>query len=231
LNFDADELKRSHTKDFILSDLNRTGQLLIVVAPSKAFLENAFSQEKWTDETQVFWQAFQNTNLVVRSFDEKNGYAIIVTDAENGQPISNATIKIEPYNKYEKGGMSMVGQTDENGYYKIEGFKDFHYTVIYKNDSLQSFGYFRNGSSNNAHRHLMYTDRSIYRPGQAVYFKSLSFDEKSGDGSVWKAQNVDIRFTDENGKDHYRKVHLSNDFGTCTGSFVLPKSGFPLIIT
>jgi len=77
---------------------------------------------------------------------------------------------------------------------------------------------------------LIYTDRSIYRPGQKIYWKVLAFKGRPDTGRVQPAANspATVWLEDINGQRVAESVRTTNDFGTASGEFVIPAAGRPL---
>ncbi|MBP1768772.1 MAG: hypothetical protein H6P98_2887, partial [Candidatus Aminicenantes bacterium] len=77
---------------------------------------------------------------------------------------------------------------------------------------------------------LIYTDRSIYRPGQKLYWKILAYAGRTDIGRVQPAANspATVWLEDINGERVAEAVRTTNDFGTASGEFVIPAAGRPL---
>ncbi|MGD0781556.1 MAG: alpha-2-macroglobulin family protein, partial [Candidatus Aminicenantales bacterium] len=71
---------------------------------------------------------------------------------------------------------------------------------------------------------VFFTDRSIYRPGQTIYFKGLclSVDRQGNDYRRLVRQAVRVAFKDANRQDIAALDLVSNDFGSLSGSFTAP---------
>ena len=71
---------------------------------------------------------------------------------------------------------------------------------------------------------VFFTDRSIYRPGQTIYFKGLclSVDRANNDYRRLAKQAVRVVFQDANRQEIAALDLLSNDFGSLSGSFTAP---------
>ena len=76
----------------------------------------------------------------------------------------------------------------------------------------------------------IFTDRSIYRPGQTVYFKTILVETTKNGSTILQQktdnqQNVTVELYDAN----YQKVSeqqlTSNEYGSVSGNFVLPNQG------
>ena len=74
-------------------------------------------------------------------------------------------------------------------------------------------------------RTFFFTDRSIYRPGQTVYYKGIivktAADQKTS--SVVPQSPTTVTFYDVNGQKIAAQDLKSNEFGSFTGSFVAPQ--------
>ncbi|MGM0612435.1 MAG: MG2 domain-containing protein, partial [Bacteroidota bacterium] len=71
----------------------------------------------------------------------------------------------------------------------------------------------------------LFTDRSIYRPGQIVYFKGLVLNAKGKDSKIKTNYKTTISLFDANNEAVKEKSLTTNEYGSFNGSFVLPSSG------
>jgi uncharacterized protein YfaS (alpha-2-macroglobulin family) len=71
-----------------------------------------------------------------------------------------------------------------------------------------------------------FTDRSIYRPGQTVYFKAIAItsDKNTSKPKLSEIDKVKLLLKDVNGKEIDTLSLSLNDYGSVTGSFKLPQS-------
>ncbi|MFN8712294.1 MAG: alpha-2-macroglobulin family protein [Bacteroidota bacterium] len=72
---------------------------------------------------------------------------------------------------------------------------------------------------------IFFTDRSIYRPGQTVYFKAIMLQTDGDKHSLIVNRKSTIKLIDANYQDAGNLELTSNKYGSITGSFVLPMSG------
>jgi hypothetical protein len=68
-----------------------------------------------------------------------------------------------------------------------------------------------------------FTDRSLYRPGQTVYFKGIAFQRQSQ--VVAENETFEVRLFDANRQEIEKIEVRTNDFGSFSGEFILPRSG------
>jgi len=78
--------------------------------------------------------------------------------------------------------------------------------------------------SKNARLNL-FTDRSIYRPGQTVYFKGIAYYSNSKKQEIIVGREYEITLVDRNGQKVSTKNFKTNEFGSFQGSFALPLNG------
>lgn len=68
----------------------------------------------------------------------------------------------------------------------------------------------------------LFTDRSIYRPGQPIYFKGLLFEGKENTFNVVPNEKLEVTFLDGNGETVSKITLATNEYGTVNGSFTAP---------
>jgi uncharacterized protein YfaS (alpha-2-macroglobulin family) len=184
------------------------------------------------------YHPFQVSNL---SFVQ-NGNDLFVLNRETGMPIKNAEVNIFSNESYSDlllwydNGKKM---TDENGHIKYEGAlknKVFRFTIHFEKDELRLLGptTFLYGISEefdtktfekNNRSAYFFTDRSMYRPGQQVFFKSIltTIDKETRQHKLITNEKVVVHLFDAN----YRLIDSltvsTNDFGSINGKFILPE--------
>ncbi|MFA7272550.1 MAG: alpha-2-macroglobulin family protein [Crocinitomicaceae bacterium] len=228
LNFENDDNHLRHNKDFLLEELSETGQYLVMAAATRSDWENALKAEKLYEVPNIAYEVLSLSNLVMRHSREKDGIRLIINDIQSGKPIKGAKVVVE---KAEYGNNPIYLKelkTDENGSVKLAEGRRFKVTVYHKNDSISDFIYFYPEGQKEINQVRVFTDRSIYRPGQIVHFKTLWYDEKEKGYEVLGGKKSKIVFKDNNDQILYEYEATTNEFGSIGGSFGLPKSGFPL---
>ena len=71
----------------------------------------------------------------------------------------------------------------------------------------------------------LFTDRSLYRPGQTVYFKGIAYIANKDKEVVETGKAYDVDLYDANNQKITSKHLSENQFGSFAGEFVLPESG------
>ncbi|MBP5229793.1 MAG: alpha-2-macroglobulin [Bacteroidales bacterium] len=152
----------------------------------------------------------------------------IVVDRLSGNPISGAKVTING-SRNSTDTVEASGLTDKNGkvflkydqnyYYEITATKgdDSNYGEhsIYLQDSYRSDSW-----SNNI---WLFTDRSIYRPGQTVHLKGIFYYQHKDEPQTKEEREFDITVRGNN-KTVYTCKLKTNEFGSVTTSFTLPTS-------
>jgi uncharacterized protein YfaS (alpha-2-macroglobulin family) len=104
-------------------------------------------------------------------------------------------------------------------------------TLVSGTDTLQIGGYFNNyvhdDSRNEAsgEHTFFFTDRSIYRPGQTIYFKGIMLQSNKGgrDNQVLANEKTTVTFYDVNSQKISSLDFVSNEFGSFQGKFTAPE--------
>ena len=70
---------------------------------------------------------------------------------------------------------------------------------------------------------VIFTDRAIYRPGQTVYYKVLTYASSNGERKVPAESDATVGLYDVNGQLVASQKVKTGEFGTASGSFVIPQ--------
>lgn len=177
------------------------------------------------------------TNLSFTTRTKENGdLQVCVLDRITGNPLKAVDVQTyySQYNyklsKYEnKKGASYV--TDSNGFVSIppqkNSYSDYFYLDISKNDDRvvtdKSFYVYKPYNDDQVRNNIyLFTDRAIYRPGQTVYFKGFAIQSKKDSSSILPDYSSNVTFYDVNSQVVEQLNVRTNEFGTFSGSFVIP---------
>lgn len=200
----------------------------------------AYLMEVTSDNTGIAPQRklFYVSNLAVmiqQLPDDKHRY--VVVNATDGQPIAGA--KIELYDQWygfnmkkDKRTVHARLTTDENGeaYFKnVDG----NILISTSNDKftpakgiyLSRDRYYER--KDNETKYQVYTDRSIYRPGQKVHASAISYTVKKGLDASVPGKSMELKFvlSDANWKQVAEQKVTTDEYGTASVDFELPKEG------
>ena len=168
--------------------------------------------------------------------NSKNEYYVLHRD--NGQPLANTQVQLwENVYNYQSGAYEerKVGKyaTDKNGLFKIKDNREYHnylFQFNYGNDELYTDenNYYSNYNSYEpvaTNTTFLFTDRSIYRPGQTIYFKGIVLrKEPNGERSaILPGFKTKILLKDANSQKSAELDVTTNEFGSYKGTFKLPQ--------
>lgn len=200
----------------------------------------AYLMEVTSDNTGIAPQRelFYVSNLAVmiqQLPDDKHRY--VVVNATDGQPVPGAKIMLYDRDYDVKTGkwkrlVHARLTTDENGeaYFKnVDG----NVLISTGNDKftpakdiyLSRTRYYER--KDDKIKHQLFTDRSIYRPGQTVHASAISYIVKKGlDASVpGKSMELNFILRDPNWKQVAEQKATTDEYGTASVDFELPKEG------
>ncbi|MCD6065074.1 MAG: alpha-2-macroglobulin, partial [Flavipsychrobacter sp.] len=191
----------------------------------------ASSDEKFSTEQNIISSAvFQVSRLSLIS-QANGGY---VLDRKTGEPVANASIEFYE-ESYKNGRYELIvaqnAKSGNDGAFSISR-NDGRYSafsvrkgddVIYLNESLHHYSEQREQPAQT--RTFFFTDRSIYRPGQTIYFKGIMVrSEKEGRvNNVLAGEQTEVIFYDANGQKIGSQKLTTNEFGSVSGSFTAPE--------
>ncbi len=195
----------------------------------------ASTVQDFTSEHTFAYSFIQTTNIALIENRISDKYLYQVVDRNSGMPIAGATVHLKNYNtsRYNKFYESTL-ITNSKGQAEFT-VNDRHSNVIatvsYKKDKAVFGDYYlnelykprRNNVTNV--RAFLFTDRSIYRPGQTVYFKGIAVAMKANKSNAIENKNITVTLKDANYQDVKTLELKTNEFGSFSGEFILPSSG------
>ena len=169
----------------------------------------------------------------VRRAVKNNVAEVQVFDAQSGLPVKGATVSISSWkydgqkSREEKGPST---STDANGIAIISANDRPTKIDIVFGD--QRFGLVDNIRSTRTRRRpveqstVLFTDRSIYRPGQSIQFKGICYrsDRENNNYRTLIGRDVTVTFFDANNQEVEKKSFRTNEFGSFSGSFTAPRN-------
>ncbi len=164
-----------------------------------------------------------------------NKERVMVTDAMTGEPQQG--VKVGFYQR-ERQTYTLLEEklTDERGIAEIayEGKRNNIYVELSKGEDnafdKESLGWraYYDNDDKLAHHLSIYTDRSIYRPGQMVYVGGIAYTQSHDQAPKAEAgAEFDLTLLDANGQEVVKHTLKTDEFGTLQDSLQLPKTGLP----
>lgn len=220
---------QEHSTEIIVPRLsNGTYLLLSRVIDTQSTIDGIFA-----------YTTLQVTNLaIIEGLIDNNMYRYQVVDRITGRPLEGADVylKTNAEDPYYTSTIDQHLTSDKDGFVELKRAPNynprFQAYVTYRNehavfgDYLIYQGYNPgNVEEDVTAKAFLFTDRSIYRPGQTVYFKGILIKTKGRKSSVVQGQYVDVYIEDVNGEEVGDLRLKTNAYGSFSGEFKLPASG------
>ncbi|MBA6155612.1 alpha-2-macroglobulin [Tenacibaculum sp. S7007] len=217
---------KSHTTEVIVPKLNQGNYLIVAHENNNINTTGLYA----TANIQV-------TNLALIESNNNNIKTYQVVSRNNGKPIKNAKLLIE--NRQRRYGKTIRKEliTDANGFATFKSNHTYYnvfITVTTKQDKAIFGDYYlykhekqiaEENKDETIIKPFIFTDRSIYRPGQTVYFKAIFIQKKGEHSKPFTDEHVQVSLEDVNGQE-VKKLDLKlNDYGSASGEFILPNNG------
>ncbi|MEO9075993.1 MAG: alpha-2-macroglobulin, partial [Gelidibacter sp.] len=187
-----------HTTEIVVPKLDN-GQYLIVATPN-------FSNGEF-----FAYKTLQVTNMALVTKSDTNRELFQVVDRTNGKPIVGAKVAVRYQENYNNVFKTENFQTDKQGEFSLVNSKNRYYnmnvTAVYNGETAYFKDYYSNRYYNDkdttdqvTYNPFLFTDRSIYRPGQVVYFKGIATKTENKKTGVYANQPAKITLTNVNGE-------------------------------
>ncbi|MEM9718397.1 MAG: MG2 domain-containing protein, partial [Bacteroidota bacterium] len=191
----------------------------------------ASSKEKVSDLKEIYTSDELHVTDIALLFSQTDKHLTLkFLSRGQGSPIPNLDVTITDEEK-----LISSGQTNSLGDYRVKRHKrERNYLRIVgtlEGDTLLHSSYTLYPADNRTdkdeeHQSKMYlfTDRSIYRPGQTVYFKGILAEKKNGKQRVVPNTYVSITVEDANVEDIKIFRLRTNRYGSVEGEFMIPRN-------
>ncbi|MBC7851787.1 MAG: alpha-2-macroglobulin, partial [Chitinophagaceae bacterium] len=187
-----------------------------------------------TTENSLSFQRFHVSNIGY--LNRANQY--FVGNRETGAPLTRASVQLW-YRQYDyptQRFSSRKGEnimTDKNGFFVIpastsQANNSVRLELTHGNDRLFLDDEIYTGNNRRpivtaALQTYFFTDRSIYRPGQVVYFKGIVIQTEGEAKSVATGRSVVVTLYDANGEKTDSIKLVTSSYGSYSGKFTLPQ--------
>ncbi len=169
------------------------------------------------------------------------GSQFFVLHRESGQPLSNASVQLyaskydyaaSKYTKTKTGNY----KTNKQGYFEAELNKEnrnrgYHVEITHGSDHLFLDDMIYNYQTYNGdplpkesqRRIFFFLDRSLYRPGQMVFFKGIVIEKGEEENKIIADYKSTVFLRNANYEVVDSATFTTNEFGSFNGTFNLPK--------
>lgn len=178
-------------------------------------------------KNEIANQQFSVSRLVSVSRTVNDQREFLVVDRISGEPMEGAKVNLYTRNnnnlslsktiETDKLGLAHETENNELTFYNIS-FGDDKYSILSPTPWISTYNQTQSQNANLA----LFTDRSIYRPGQTVYFKGIAFISNANEQKVVSNKNYTLTLRDANYKEIATLKVTSNEFGSFSGEFTIP---------
>ena len=175
--------------------------------------------------------------LVLQTGDGEFGG--VVYNADTGYPVEGATVELWGYGDDPERRMKVREKyvTDREGRFSAEvpkgerGALNRHVRVVKNGEeviSLRGFGSGTRSEEKQDQDHVdLFTDRSLYRPGQKIQVKGIAYhaDPDAREFRTLRNASVVVMLTTIGGKEITMKTLKTNKWGSFSHAFTAPQSG------
>jgi len=222
---------------------NHSIEVLVPALENGQYLLVATTNEN--DKESFAYSHIQATNLAVAENQTDDSHTFQVIDRTNGMPISGAQVALTYRINYDKKYLTKIFTSDKNGQVNIrkslQNWTEINAKIAVNKETAYFGDYYINRdytssiNDNTTYSCFLFTDRSIYRPGQALYFKGIAISKAKEGPSVLPNTLVQVALYDVNSQEVGQQSLKTNAFGSFNGEFILPSNGltgnFSLIVS
>lgn len=223
---------QSHKLEFSMPSLP-CGYYIVIASSNKNF-----SCKNEVVAFKSFWVS--NISYISRS-RENGGIDYYVFNRETGLPLKGVNIKSYTQ-EYDYNTRKYISKpwssyiSNEEGYFEIAALPDkseykyFYLSFETANDKYITEHFFSlyplyQTPQKAIIKTYFFTDRSIYRPGQSVFFKGIILENTDGTNHIKPNQATSVGFYDVNGQKVNELKLTSNEYGSISGTFTAPTAG------
>ena len=176
----------------------------------------------------------QVTNLALVETEKSDSKVFQVINRNTGAPISNTKVELTYNFRNERNKQTKTYTTNNLGEVVIPKTASWYHgvttKVIFKEDTAYFGQYYisqyrEEKKPETSYKSFLFTDRSIYRPGQTVYFKAILIEKDINKSQPFTNQTVFATLYNINGEKLSELDFETNEYGSISGEFILPSSG------
>ncbi|MBR9978935.1 MAG: hypothetical protein KFH87_12690, partial [Bacteroidetes bacterium] len=188
------------------------------------------------EQTTIAYTFLRITRLSLQSLDTQQGSARFwVTDAIGGAPLPDVHVRMFTHewnpSTYQTALVEAAStRTDSNGLFVLSAGRfrrGVSFRLSHAGDTLtvlNTYSAYARGPERTQRRTMLFTDRSMYRPGQTVYLKGIVMEGNSekADYAVVKNVTTEVEFRDANNQRIHSVEVRTNEYGSFHTSFTVP---------
>ncbi len=208
-------------KTFVIPPLKNTGTYLIV-ASGRAGFSGA--------DNKLFGIYLAVGDLVLVTRHEGTDAEVTVLSGASGKAVAGAEVMLYRFDWNKRHQRVESKFSDERGIvqFHIAQQNSQHFLVARKGEQVafdpQHLYAYRQGQPADSSSTLLFTDRSIYRPLQKLFWKAVLYRSSANRTrfETSPASTFTVTFKDINGQEVESRTVTTNSFGTASGEFAIP---------
>nr|WP_315157383.1 MG2 domain-containing protein [uncultured Flavobacterium sp.] len=223
------------TKNYALIDkkdyFEYTTEVLLPQLETGSYLVYFESETDLKDKKAFAYETITVSNISILANTKAGTEYYTVLNRKTGKPMENVTLKSTYFDmKTNADGLATYKPKENTNSY----YNNFPILLITANDTVlinkkyvaYGIDYSENDEDENFKGKVeFYLDRAIYRPGQTVYYKGIAIQKKKNKSSIVPNTSFKIIIQDPNYTNFKEFEVTTNEFGSFSGEFVLPKTG------
>ncbi|CAA9200320.1 hypothetical protein FLA105534_03072 [Flavobacterium bizetiae] len=204
-----------------------TTEVLLPTLETGTYLIYFESDSDSKEEKAYSYEIITVSNLSILASQETNKEKFQVLDRKTGKPLENATIKSKHYTLKtdSKGLASYIGPNNSDYDEQLEVTLANDTILSEKNYLARVQQYNQTENNTLTGKVEFYLDRAIYRPGQTVYYKGIAIKKQKNKTSIVANTTFKFFVRDANRQTFKEIEVVTNEFGSFSGEFTLPKNG------
>ncbi len=193
-----------------------------------------FASKPDSDDKFFAYKTIQVTDIALVNTSENAKELFQVINRNTGKPLASATVKLSYKTNYNGSTIRDTKTTDTNGQFYInkdsKRLMDLNIEVTHNGDTgyFEDYyvnQYYKDNKQSLTNTAFLFTDRSIYRPGQVVYFKGIAMTTNEGKSEVTPNLSTKVVLYNVNGELVKEMTLKTNEYGSVAGEFILPSDG------
>lgn len=162
---------------------------------------------------------------------------LYVLDSKSGLPQANVTVKNFNY-KWNGSGYDLklqkIATSNKTGFLQLAYNQNYDQNILILERGADKYfcnalNFYYNihvtNKEDNKPEVSIFTDRSLYRPGQTIYFKGIAYYKTKDKNSVSADEKMELVIYDVNRQKVGSKSVKTNEFGSFSGEFIIPSAG------
>ncbi|OAB27671.1 TonB-dependent outer membrane receptor, SusC/RagA subfamily, signature region [Flavobacterium fryxellicola] len=219
------------TKNYILEEKNNyfeySTEVLLPPLKTGSYLVYFESTSDIKNTKAFAYETITISNITVLTSENNKKENYLVLDRKTGKPIENVSIALLNQTSItdKNGTATHVKENNNRNYSLVEYTTDTDSLLLNNRYSNYHNDYATLENQKAKGKVEFYLDRAIYRPGQTVFYKGIAVQKIKNKTSVLPKTTFKIIVKDANYTIFKELQVTSNEFGSFSGSFILPSSG------